>query len=300
MIRQLRKLLIVPKRCIHSAALARQFSALPNMPVNVVNKRFNMSMILLPLFGLLLDDDDDDDDDKTATSKSATQKKSIDKQFELFIRSHTSIILRQQDGRTILKQIACIEDISECDIILIDNFLHSLSWYEVRCYIRSDDHVYPIITACRNIELLKVLLKYYPDVNIRFNGNTPLLDACEKFDLERINLLLGRADASIRSQKRDKFTPLMYFCYNSSKWRNYNSQEIHDALIKFVSCWDDKILLEKTADGKTAFDFIDDANKKLLSPMIFIVLQSGWAGFRRYLDEMPDYPTLKRTVIATI
>lgn len=280
MIRQFNKLFIVPKHIVQQhrfasvlvcASLGANNSTNRAQNVVTVGRKFNASALLFPLLILLAVDDD-----RKSKSKSKPKPITIDERLGHFIKSQTSIVLKSK--YKILKQIAYLENISKIDIILIDAFLRSLPSHEVRDYICSDDHIYPIITACCNIELLKVLLKYQPNVEVRsqISGNTPLLSACNQFDLKKIDLLLDYASANVRSQwKYAPSTPLMYFCDNSSKWNNYDREEINRLLLKLMDHTCNEILLEKTSDGKTALDFIDDANKLALPSAIYLALKYG-------------------------
>lgn len=236
----------------------------------ITNKRHGAFPLLLLL--LLFDDDADDDDDDDDINYEPPEP--VEKQFERFIRMRTNIKVSRRANDTTLTKVAMIKKISDCDIAAIDNFLDSLPFGKASEYIHSDDHVCPIIMTCKNVELFKVLLKHDRNVNVRFRGNTALLRECARFDIERINLLVHNmwVDMNVRSEYGvQKFTPLMWFCHNSRKWKDCDKKEINSALYSLVTFTKD--VYEKLPNGKAAFDLIDDASKDLLIPYLLFRLQ---------------------------
>lgn len=158
-------------------------------------------------------------------------------------------------------------------LALIQQFLDTLS-HECTCeyVMKADNEGNSIIFVCENMDLLKVVVRYVPNINVQnVYGNNALMRSCvirsESINLNKIKFLL---DCEIDADAKNKngATALMHCCH----WINNYSGTVKDIeeIIELL-IFNGANPLIKYCDQKIAYENI--INKQLLSVRVVQLLQ---------------------------
>lgn len=161
------------------------------------------------------------------------------------------------------------KNLSDNILKLIDEFLSDLSFEEASKYVNEEDwYLNSLILECKNIKLMRIIIKYVRDINVsNACGGNALMCACVSpiIDLEIVKLLLNHK-INVNAKSDDEMTALMYVC-NQITGDNY--EMIEQVIELLIHCGADVFIKSRT--DKIAFDYIKD--KSLLSSRLSQWLQ---------------------------
>lgn len=139
--------------------------------------------------------------------------------------------------------------------ILIEKFLADLSFEEASKYVNASNGIDPLIFCCADLNLIKRVIKYIPDINIcNSRGNSALMYACKRPSLNIVKFLLD-CGANVNTKNDANETALMCLCGN---YVNYN---IEQAIELLIFCGADPSI--SSVCGRIAYDYV--TNKSALS-----------------------------------
>lgn len=172
-------------------------------------------------------------------------------------------------------------------LTLIKQFLESLPIEEASEYVtKFDNYGQSALFICKDVNLLQIIIKYIPNINIRnaYNMNA-LICACASempLNLEKIKFLLDHK-IDVNVQREDEMlAPLACCCYAYRSYFKENidntlDAEFHNGARKNIEeaiellIFNGADIFAKSADGMTAYDIVKDIN--LLSERLAQLLQ---------------------------
>lgn len=195
-------------------------------------------------------------------------KRLFDKLSELYI----SELSRQAYNATFLSCIS-VGFLHEDILALIDQFLANLSFECASKYVCAHNiYSCSLIFYCANVDLIKRIIKYIPDINVRnYYGSSALMYACNNgtrpLDLDIVQFFLDHG-ANVNAQNCGSETALMWLCMKIKCSINENVEQAIELLI-FSGA--DPFM--KSEHGYTAYDYVSD--KSLLSERSLLLLQGN-------------------------
>lgn len=173
-------------------------------------------------------------------------------------------------GRSLLALIAT-QKLSGVGLCLIDEFLESLSLEEMSEYFGCVDENYKtLISNCKDIELLKIIIKYANRINATVTCRrkcsvlTEIFNFWTSIKLDTVQLLLD-CDVDVNIADYSGCTPLMGYCVNhgikaeqSSTWaprlrtRHSNSEDFESIVELLIYRGADVSI--KACRGETVYD----------------------------------------------
>lgn len=194
--------------------------------------------------------------------------------FEIFLKEHFSAdkcgkLLSRRNYKSHLMNIATKNEDVHCDVlILIERFLESISTEEATEYINNTYFGCPIIFYCEDVNLMKVMIKYVRNVNVRTHwGTNALMFACVTpltLKLERVKLLLDcKIDINTVNERNE--SALAIYCEHV----DHNTSE-RDEIIQLLIFYGANPFI-KSSRKKIAADYV--VHKNILSERSHQLLQ---------------------------
>lgn len=184
---------------------------------------------------------------------------STDYKFRAYLKEYLRVESNTYSHGTLLMAISSAE-LSDDILILIKQFLESLSIEEAREYVNMPDAYNYSILFFANVNMLKIIMKYISDVNVKNTwGNTALARECivikpQLKNIDKIKFLLDNG-FDVNIVNCDNETALMHFCSSVSR---FQSEDFQTILEQFIHCGADVQI--KSIFGRTAFDHVKDAS----------------------------------------
>lgn len=197
--------------------------------------------------------------------KICFKKKSLD---ELLASRAKLCLYTPASSLTLLSR----EKLNKKTLATIKGFLESLSMEEASEYVaRGNLDGQSTLFVCRNVALLKIIIKYVPNINVKTTSETnALVRTCychepAPLNLKKIIFLLDHG-IDINAKDNNLCTALMHCCATVDHYLHSNIEEVIELLISR-----DADIHSVSANGLTPYDMI--CNKALLSAKSTQLLQ---------------------------